>query len=76
MLKDVAVPDANGAGSEESVTQPLFRRLTSASDVICTMKSMTNAGRASGAGVVSGASHGQRSDSNPEVRECGLSRSR
>ena len=55
MLKDVAVPDANGAGSEESVTQPLFRRVISASDVICRIKNMTNAGISAAAEVVLGA---------------------
>ena len=68
--------DANSAGSEEPRTQSQSLRVMSDSDVNSETKSMDNAGRASGAGLVSGASLGRRSASIPEVWESGLSRSR
>lgn len=56
--------------------QPRSLRVMPDSDVTNITESMANAGRTSGAGVVSGASLGQRSASKPEVWESGLSRSR
>ena len=62
LLRSVPRKRANARdadGSEESPERLLLLPVTRDSDVIRRMKSLTNAGRTSGAGVVSGASLGR-----------------
>lgn len=74
-LNSEMIRDRDYAGSGELDIRLASLPVTRDSDVICTVKVMTNAGSSMAAGVVLGAWTGHPGDSNAVEWECGLSRS-
>ncbi len=76
VMLQIATCNRNYAGSGELDIQPNSLPVTRDSDVSCKVKEIANAGSSMASGVVTGAWHGQSSDSNAVEWECGLIRSR